>query len=169
MALITSALTLALLATADAYEPGGPALSFSVLPDITVEGFSTRESVYRVFRSADEFLGTWRRSSNCDNSCARSIIASIDFAQNMLVLIAPRGSGQATYDVVVTAVTSSQGSIDVSFLELRHGEPKDGLLCGVILTMPTPTVAFLVSRSDGPVRFFRRRADVICERAFEVQ
>jgi hypothetical protein len=78
-------------------------------------------------------------------------------------VIAPRDRGQATYDVVVTGVTAKPGTIDITFLELRHGEPKDGMLCGVTLVMPRPSVALLISRSDHPVRLFRQRADVICE------
>jgi hypothetical protein len=169
MALTSTILTLALLATAGGGEPDGPAIPFSVFPEAVGSSFDTSESLFRVFRSAADFLAEWPRDSECDDGCAQSIIAPVDFARNMLVIIAPRDPDQDTYDVGVTAVTASHGSIDVRFLELRHGESKDGVLCGVILTMPRPAIAILVAQSDKPVRFFRSRADVVCEHAMQVQ
>ncbi len=169
MALKYIALALAAVAAANAYEPDGVTLSYSVFPEVTREGVWTDESKYRAFRNSDEFLAVWKRQTDCDDSCARSILSSIDFTRNMLVVIAPRGRGQDTYDVVITAVTASQDSIEVSFLELRHGEARDGVLCGVLTAMPHPTLAILVSQSTKPVRFFRRRADVICEQPVEVK
>jgi hypothetical protein len=169
MTLASTALTLSLLATASPGEPDGPVLRFSVFPGAVGGGFSTSDSTFRVFRNAADFLANWPRNSECDDRCASSVIAPIDFSRDMLVILAPRGSGQETYDVVVTAVTASSVSIDVGFLELRHGEPRGGVLCGVILTVPQPAVAITVAQSDQPVRFFRRRADVICEQATQVQ
>jgi hypothetical protein len=86
----------------------------------------------------------------------------------MLVVIAPRGRGQNTYNVALTDVRVGQDTIDVSFLELRHGPSEGEMLCGVILVMPMPIALIAIPRSDLPVRFFRSRADVICERPVEV-
>src|SRR5687767_11491728 len=123
MALSVAALTLTFLATSegvgDSFEP--PA-GITIFTAATSVGFYTAESLYRVYRSAEDFLANWPRESSCDDACARAIIAPIDFTRNMLIVIAPRGRGQETYDVVVTTVAASHDTLDVTFLELRHGK-----------------------------------------------
>jgi hypothetical protein len=168
MALTGVALSLALLATTSVGETENTALTFSVFPAAVGDNFDTTDSLYGVFRNAEDFLRSWPRAADCDARCARSIVAQIDFAQDMLVVIAPRDRGQETYDVVVTGVMASASTIDISFLELRHGEPRGGMLCGMVLVMPRPSVALLLSQSDLPVRLFRRRADVVCEEPTQV-
>src|SRR5918995_4278042 len=138
MALSSTILALAVLATASLSTSDGLALPFSMFPAAVTAGFDTSDSLYRVFRNAADFLDGWPRSSNCDRNCAEAIIAAVDFARNMLVVIAPRDRGQETYDVVVTAVIADGKSVDVSFLELRHGKSRGEVLCGVILTVPQP-------------------------------
>ena len=170
MALRTALLAASVFAFgADAQEPVTPTRPFSIFsPATSSEFFYTQESVYDVYRSADDFVSRWPRDDRCDNSCARAIATQIDFTHEMLLLIAPRGRGQETYDVVVHTAGESDDAVWVKFIELRHGEPRDGLMCGVILIVPQPAVALLVPQSSKPVRFLRRRADVICEHDFEV-
>jgi hypothetical protein len=136
---------------------------FSVFVPAVGEGFHAEESVYEVYRSLEDFISRWPRDQSCDDSCARNIVATIDFTREMMLLIAPRGRGQDTYDVVVHELMEQDDGLDVNFIELRHGMPRDGLMCGVILTMPRPAIALLVPQSSKPVHFYRRRADVICE------
>jgi hypothetical protein len=168
MALTDAALGFALLAATGGSELANAVPTFAVVPNVVGDNFRTTESLYRVYRDADDFIASWPRNSDCDDACARSTIAEIDFSSDMLIVIAPRESGQETYDVAVTAVATGQGITYVRFLELRHGPPRDGLMCGVILTVPQPAVAILVPRTELPVRFLRRRADVICENETEV-
>ena len=140
-----------------------PQRQFTVFVPAVGESFNTDESVYDVYRSLEYFVSHWPRDQACDDSCARAVVASVDFTRDMLLLIAPRGRGQDTYDVVVHEVTEQDDGLDVNFIELRHGAPRDGLMCGVLLVMPTPAIALLVPQSSKPVRFYRRRAEVVCE------
>ncbi|HKX99567.1 MAG TPA: hypothetical protein VJL86_07600 [Steroidobacteraceae bacterium] len=170
MALSIAALALTVLGasepTADSVE--SPTL-VTIFPAAVRAHFSTQESLYHVYRSPEDFAANWPRESSCDAACAHAIVAPIDFTQYMLVVIAPRGRGQQTYDVAATAVAESSETIDVTFLELRYGKSTGHLLCGVILTVPQPAISILVPRSDKEVRFFRRRADVLCEEPVQVQ
>ena len=166
MALATAALAL-LFSTTSAF-PDGLEVRFAVLP-VAVGSDWSETSFYRVFRTEEEFLANWPRSHDCDDACAKVPIESVDFSRSMVVVIAPRGRGQNTYDVALTDVRAGHGTIDVSFLELRHGPGQSDLLCGVITIMPTPIALIAIPRSDLPVRFFRARADVICEDQVEVR
>ncbi len=71
--------------------------------------------------------------------------------------------------MAVTGITATNDTIDVTFLELRHGKSTGEVLCGVLLVVPTPAIAILAPQSDKRVQFFRRRADVICEEEVQVQ
>ena len=146
----------------------GAHLPFVVLP-VSVGSDWSESSFYRVFRTEEEFLAHLPRSSGCDDACVRAFIESVDFSRDMLVVIAPRGRGQNTYDVALTAVRATQDTIDVSFLELRHGPSQSEVLCAVITVMPIPIALIAIPQSDLPVRFFRARADVICENEVEVR
>ena len=68
---LTTALAFALLTTSGAGNFDGPELPYSVIPLPVGVGFDSRDSVYRVFRNADDFLVNWARDDNCDESCAR--------------------------------------------------------------------------------------------------
>ena len=140
-----------------------------MFPAATGRDFYTEESLYRAYRSAEDFLTDWPRASSCDDACARAVIAPVDFARHMVIVIAPRGRGQETYDVAVNGIDATNVTIDVAFLELRHGEATGNMFCGVTLTVPQPAVAILLPQSDERVQFFRRRADVICEDAVQVE
>jgi hypothetical protein len=171
MALSLAALTLTLLAATESAgsSAGAPAL-VSIFPAAVGPGFQTHESVYGVYRSAEDFLTNWPRASSCDDGCAQAVIAPVDFTRHMIIVIAPRGRGQETYDVAVTGVAERESTLDVTFLELRYGGPTTGeVLCGVLTTVPQPARAILVPQSPKRVQFFRRRADVICEKEVQVQ
>ena len=171
MALRTALLGLGILAFgADAQMHVTPSQPFSIFgPATDRELFFTKESLYEVYQSAEDFLSRWPRQETCDDSCARGIAAHIDFSREMLILIAPRARGQETYDVVIHTAEDSDDAMLVHFIELRHGTPRDGLMCGILLTAPQPAVALLVPQSSKPVRFLRRRADVICEHEVQVK
>jgi len=141
---------------------------FISLP-VAVGGNWSETSLYRVFRTEDEFVAGWPRTGRCDDQCVRALIAPVDFAREMVVVIAPRERGQAAYDVTVTEVTQTQDSIDVSFLELRRGPSQGDMLCAVITVMPNPIALIAIPQSDLPVRFQRSRADVLCEPQVEVR
>jgi hypothetical protein len=87
----------------------------------------------------------------------------------MLVVIAPRDRGQDTYDVVIFDVVMVKSYVAVTFIELRYGESQGTLLCGIVTVAPQPSVALLVPQNPNPVRFFRKRADVLCEETVEVK
>ena len=156
-----------LLLVASAFASAGE-LPFTILP-ISVGSDWSESSLYRVFRTEEDALAHLPRSSGCDDTCVRAMIEPVDFSRDMLGVIAPRGRGQKTYDVSLTAVRANQNTIDVSFLELRHGPSQSEVLCAVITVMPTPIALIVIPRSDLPVRFFRARADVICEKEVEVR
>jgi hypothetical protein len=170
MALSIAALALTVLG---ASEPTGDSVGsptlITIFPAAVRAHFTTKESLYHVYRNADDFAANWPRESSCDAACAHAIAAPIDFTQHMLVVIAPRSGGHLTYDVVVTGVAEGSETLDVTFLELRRGKSTGHVLCGVTLTVPQPAISILLPRSDKEVRFFRRRADVICEESVQVQ